>query len=576
MSQGDEDIWECDECCETLNRFEEYPKEGDHKGGGYCSGKWYRIEPETETEVTDETQRCAAPGCSNPGQLFGENEAPFCSIVCAGIGAMDEGLSASYEKVFGTAPPPECSVHPFSSRSCDRGTRTCTVDHHVLPPGWYLNQFSDTCWHVHTANGGRWAAYGSTREEAIANAWKVFGIEREDYITMQQAVALRDASTSVKLQMQVEQCDALILKLQKSCAMAETRRDWAETDRNETQAVACRQVAAQATEILGLEAELASLKGRWDASAAAGSEAEDLRRGIENLLSQVVVDVEGNDLQRLLDSVDARDSLAYLQKRDDEFNTMSRALSAYENAGHSPDKQSSEAASPDSYTLVVRNWANLEDGPQIIFTKGKGCGGLLIGKDGGMTGTGVLSSGGSVQPDQPLLVNLGGDRGFCLNRNGSLTITDTESPTETLRLIKVNANTAELVDIDQGKWGESVHIGDRIVITRPLDAVTRAQVEPLSLVTLALHDRLVALEDKLREPAPPHVEQGDPASDVFETCHECRQLFDVVHPLNVRCALCQCKLDHGAIEAVLKATGHLSLSALVSMYPTPDHQDEDA
>ena len=51
-----------------------------------------------------------------------------------------------------------------------------------------------------------------------------------------------------------------------------------------------------------------------------------------------------------------------------------------------------------------------------------------------------------------------------------------------------------------------------------------------------------------------------------EQCHDCGKSFEVVHPLNVRCALCQCRMDHDAIEAVLKATGHVTLATLVMKY----------
>jgi hypothetical protein len=54
----------------------------------------------------------------------------------------------------------------------------------------------------------------------------------------------------------------------------------------------------------------------------------------------------------------------------------------------------------------------------------------------------------------------------------------------------------------------------------------------------------------------------------METCHDCEARFEVVEPLNVRCALCQCKLDDGAIRATLKECGgeapYLSLPALIA------------
>lgn len=55
---------------------------------------------------------------------------------------------------------------------------------------------------------------------------------------------------------------------------------------------------------------------------------------------------------------------------------------------------------------------------------------------------------------------------------------------------------------------------------------------------------------------------------MVEACHDCGETFEVAHPLNVRCALCQCKMDHDAINAVLKATGHMTLASLVAAYGT--------
>lgn len=46
-----------------------------------------------------------------------------------------------------------------------------------------------------------------------------------------------------------------------------------------------------------------------------GAEAEELRKGVEKLLTDGA-DVSFIDLQRLLDRVDARDSLAFLEAQD--------------------------------------------------------------------------------------------------------------------------------------------------------------------------------------------------------------------------------------------------------------------
>jgi len=47
-----------------------------------------------------------------------------------------------------------------------------------------------------------------------------------------------------------------------------------------------------------------------------GAEAEELREGIEKLIGEGREAVTGRELQRLLDRVDARDSLAYLEAKD--------------------------------------------------------------------------------------------------------------------------------------------------------------------------------------------------------------------------------------------------------------------
>ena len=75
--------------------------------------------------------------------------------------------------------------------------------------------------------------------------------------------------------------------------------------------------------------------------------------------------------------------------------------------------------------------------------------------------------------------------------------------------------------------------------------------------------------------------KGDPlgllsrAGEYTPVCHDCKQEFEVVAPLNVRCALCQCKMDNGAIEAVLEATGHLSLSALVTEFQGYEDREKE-
>ena len=50
-------------------------------------------------------------------------------------------------------------------------------------------------------------------------------------------------------------------------------------------------------------------------------------------------------------------------------------------------------------------------------------------------------------------------------------------------------------------------------------------------------------------------------------CCECEKRFEVVKPLDFRCALCQVKMDQGAIEAVLEECDHhCSLSTLIVFY----------
>ena len=67
---------------------------------------------------------------------------------------------------------------------------------------------------------------------------------------------------------------------------------------------------------------------------AHGAEAEDLRKGIEGLLSDGT-DVSFIDLQRLLDRVDARDSLAFQEAQDEseeeELAAREKALFTLDN-----------------------------------------------------------------------------------------------------------------------------------------------------------------------------------------------------------------------------------------------------
>lgn len=49
--------------------------------------------------------------------------------------------------------------------------------------------------------------------------------------------------------------------------------------------------------------------------ATHGKEAEELRQGIERALNEEDFDMMADDLRRLLDGVDARDSLAYLERK---------------------------------------------------------------------------------------------------------------------------------------------------------------------------------------------------------------------------------------------------------------------
>jgi hypothetical protein len=60
--------------------------------------------------------------------------------------------------------------------------------------------------------------------------------------------------------------------------------------------------------------EVARIKREWSTSAAAGHEAEDLRRELNRLCERDEITPE--DLQGVMDSVDARDSLAFLMSKD--------------------------------------------------------------------------------------------------------------------------------------------------------------------------------------------------------------------------------------------------------------------
>lgn len=86
----------------------------------------------------------------------------------------------------------------------------------------------------------------------------------------------------------------------------------------EPNAALIAQAPTLAAEVLALRAALeaaglAELEGGGYGSPRAGHEAEELRKGIENL--NWGWEVDKDDLQRLLDEVDARDSLAYLEER---------------------------------------------------------------------------------------------------------------------------------------------------------------------------------------------------------------------------------------------------------------------
>lgn len=56
-----------------------------------------------------------------------------------------------------------------------------------------------------------------------------------------------------------------------------------------------------------------------------GAEAEELRRGIEDILRNTDPKYLRTELQRLLDETDARDSLAYLEARDLKLAAMTAA-----------------------------------------------------------------------------------------------------------------------------------------------------------------------------------------------------------------------------------------------------------
>ena len=104
----------------------------------------------------DEPQ-CAQDGCTNAGQIFGGNKHPFCSIICAGIGVMDEEMRAAYKQVFGAE-----YVPPVSAQE-------------ELPPGWDDSDFD----------------VGKRRDAQLLVAWthweRESGITREEYTTMRAA-----------------------------------------------------------------------------------------------------------------------------------------------------------------------------------------------------------------------------------------------------------------------------------------------------------------------------------------------------------------------------------------------------
>ena len=52
-------------------------------------------------------------------------------------------------------------------------------------------------------------------------------------------------------------------------------------------------------------------------------------------------------------------------------------------------------------------------------------------------------------------------------------------------------------------------------------------------------------------------------------CSKCGKRFSIVKPLDFHCAICQVKMDQGAIEATLeKCGGHLSLASMIAFYQT--------
>ena len=63
----------------------------------------------------------------------------------------------------------------------------------------------------------------------------------------------------------------------------------------------------------------------YHAGQTHGHEAEELRRGIEDILKNTDWKDIRSELQRLLDETDARDSLAYLEDRDRQLATMTAA-----------------------------------------------------------------------------------------------------------------------------------------------------------------------------------------------------------------------------------------------------------
>lgn len=64
----------------------------------------------------------------------------------------------------------DCSVDMFSSRVCERGTKSCTVEHDTPPCGEDGHVLCGECFHLHRERAHP-EALGAIRKRAIRRAW---------------------------------------------------------------------------------------------------------------------------------------------------------------------------------------------------------------------------------------------------------------------------------------------------------------------------------------------------------------------------------------------------------------------